>query len=452
MKINVTLQPAISSFNALFSHLKQHRLTSPRAWRDRIVMWSAAIIAGLCIVGFTLLTDRAVEFFEQMRAFSQWLPFLVTPAGAMVVVWLTLKFAPASAGSGIPQVIAAMDSSLPPAKTANFISLKLSAAKALLGSIGLAAGFSMGREGPSVQIAAGVMHSFRRLFGNRAFLRDRDLMLAGGAAGIAAAFNAPLAGIVFAIEEMSRGFEQRSSGVILTAIMLAGIVSISLLGNFTYFGHLNVSNLSPSLFLPASLCVLATGCAGGLFSRLLLMSAVGTGGWMCRLKSLHPVRFAGFCGLLIALLGFVSQGAAHGSGYDYTHGVLAGREVLPFFYAGVKFLATWLSYWSGLPGGVFAPALAIGAGLGNDIALLFNQAIPVPLIAVGMVGFLSAVTQAPITAFVIVMEMIDGHTMVLSLMATALAASLISRLISPPLYHSLAHLQRRQLDKVEQGA
>ena len=115
---------------------------------------------------------------------------------------------------------------------------------------------------------------------------------------------------------------------------------------------------------------------------------------------------------------------------------------MPVLYVTLRIIATWLAVWSGVPGGIFAPSLAIGAGIGNDVALLAGwDASSAALIALGMAGFLAAVTQAPITAFIIVMEMVDGHAMVLSLMTAALGASLISRWISMPLYGALAHAQ-----------
>jgi H+/Cl- antiporter ClcA len=104
-------------------------------------------------------------------------------------------------------------------------------------------------------------------------------------------------------------------------------------------------------------------------------------------------------------------------------------------------MATWLTTWSGAPAGIFAPSLAIGAAIGNDIAMLTTHTQVPALIALGMVGFLAAVTQAPLTSFIIVMEMVDGHAMVLSLMACALVATVIARVISPPLYPGLAQLQ-----------
>ncbi|HEX5127910.1 MAG TPA: chloride channel protein [Rhodocyclaceae bacterium] len=423
---------------SFLSRIKHHRLDDITAWRDRLLMWGAAGVAGLCIVGFTLLTDKANDIFQSVRGARSWAPFLITPLGGMLVVWLTRRFAPASAGSGIPQVMAALNAQ---SATRQFVSTRLSVAKAAFGSLALLAGFSAGREGPAVQIAAGVMHGFRNGFSAQSKISPQDLMLVGGAAGIAAAFNAPLAGVIFAIEELSRRFEQRSSGLIVTAIVLAGVVSISMLGNFTYFGRIDVKSVSIDLLLPGTLCAIFAGGLGGFFSRLLIISSIGTADRFSHFRARRPILFAGFCGLCIAALGFVSNGAAHGSGFKYTHGVLAGEQTLPFLFSGVKFLATWLTYWSGVPGGVFAPALAVGAGLGNDVAIITHTAFATPLIVIGMAGFLAAATQAPITSFIIVMEMIDGHTMVLSLMATALAASLISKLISPPLYHTLSELQ-----------
>ena len=128
--------------------------------------------------------------------------------------------------------------------------------------------------------------------------------------------------------------------------------------------------------------------------------------------------------------------------------MLAGDSDVSHLYVLLKFMATWITSWSGVPGGIFAPSLSIGAGVGHDVAQLVAghnlSALAPSLIAIGMASFLAATTQAPLTSFIIVMEMIDGRPMVLSLMASAMLASLISRMISRPLYGTLAEMMLRQ--------
>jgi H+/Cl- antiporter ClcA len=298
-------------------------------------------------------------------------------------------------------------------------------------------------------VAASIMHTFRHFLPKNFTVHPKHLILAGGAAGISAAFNTPLAGIVFAIEELGRRFEQKTNGVIITAIVLSGLVSISLQGNYTYFGHLSVGVVDRKIIIPVLVCGLVCGILGGIFSRTLINSTHHMQGGLGLLKRLHPIWFAGFCGLLVAMLGAVSNGAAHGSGYIYAQDMLAGSVTESWFYAPVKYLATVITYLSGVPGGIFAPSLSIGAGIGNDLMPLFgHEYLTSAIIALCMVGFLSAVTQAPLTSFIIVMEMIDGHEMVISLMTIAFMASIISRLFSKPLYATLADQQTGMTQKI----
>jgi H+/Cl- antiporter ClcA len=266
--------------------------------------------------------------------------------------------------------------------------------------------------------------------------------VAGGAAGVAAAFNAPLAGVMFAIEELTPRMEQRSSGLVVAAIVLAGLIAVSAFGNSTYFGVIRTVPLSLEFLGPATLVVGITGLGGGVFSRLLYTSTVGGSDRFSAWKKRYPVRFAAGCGLGIALIGWATGGATFGSGYDFTRSLIGGGSALPVLYVTLRFIATWLAMFSGVPGGLFAPSLAIGAGMGSDVALLFASDDQTPaLIALGMASFLAAVTQAPITAFIIVMEMVDGHSMVLSLMAAAMVASLIARWVARPIYPALAAAQ-----------
>ena len=421
-------------------------LTNWNIWQTRIVVVTMAAIAGLVVVGFTWLSEKAVEIFFQLNAGCRWLPLIWTPVCAMIIVWLTRRYAAGAAGSGIPQVMAALDPSVHRANRPLFVSLKLSLSKIMLTSAGLLGGLSLGREGPSVQVAAGIMLSARRWLPARASVNEHGLLVAGGAAGIAAAFNTPLAGVMFAIEELSRLPEQRSSGLLVACIVLGGLIAVSLTGNATYFGVIHATEAGLALLIPGLLVAIASGMAGGVFSRLVIASLSGQGqDRLSVLRRRHPIVFAGVCGLLVAVIGVVTSGATFGSGYSHTRHMLEGSDNTVSIYVVFKFLATWLTTWSGVPAGIFAPSLAIGAALGNDVAQLLHSPLTAALIALGMTGFLAAVTQAPLTSFIIVMEMVDGHAMVLSLMACALIASGISRILSQPLYPSLAQVQLKRL-------
>jgi len=412
----------------------------------RGVVLAFAVLSGLTVVVFTWLSELALEHFQSMRQWQWWTPLIWTPLCTAAIVWLTRQFAPGAAGSGIPQVMATLTPGLAPRMYGAFVSIKLTISKMLLTSWGLLAGLSLGREGPSVQIAAGVMHSARRWLPAHSGVSDHGLLVAGGAAGIAAAFNTPLGGIMFAIEELSRRPEQRSNGLLMAAIVLAGLMAVSAYGNFAYFGVIRVNPVSISLLLPGLLVAVMCGLLGGLFARLLVVSLSGMSrDRFSRYRQRHPIRFAAICGFAVAVMGVASMGATFGSGYAHTRAILEGGGETSQVYVLLKFMATWITTWAGVPAGIFAPSLAIGGALGNDIAMLTSHADSTTLIALGMVGFLAAVTQAPMTSFIIVMEMVDGHALVLSLMACALVASGISRLISAPLYASLADLQLMRL-------
>jgi H+/Cl- antiporter ClcA len=421
-------------------------LTNMSLWFARALVITAAAAAGLTVVGFTWLTEHALHTFALHRQWSIWAALLLTPLCTAAIVWITRRYAPGAAGSGIPQVMAAIAPGVEPEERAMFASLRLSAAKIVLSTWGLLAGLSLGREGPSVQIAAGVMHSVRRWLPARAAVSDHGLLVAGGAAGIAAAFNTPLAGVMFAIEELSRAPEQRSSGLLIAGIVLAGLIGVSVYGNATYFGVIHAVGVDWSLMLPGLLVTIVSGLAGGIFSRLLIASLAGTGSdMMSRLRRSRPIVFAAVCGLAVAAIGVATGGDTFGSGYSHTRAMIEGQNDAPSVYAVLKFAATWLTAWSGVPGGIFAPCLSIGGALGHDIAALTGYTHPAMLIALGMAGFLAAATQAPLTSFIIVMEMVDGHAMVLTLMSCALIANGMSRLLSPPLYHTLAALQLDRL-------
>jgi H+/Cl- antiporter ClcA len=430
------LRPTLPSW---FKPARLLPLRTRLRWRVRAVLWAAAGCAGLATVGFAALAEQALGLFEHLLARWVWIPFLLTPAIGMLVVWVTKRFVPGSAGSGIPQVVAATRLAALAQPVDSLISLRIAAGKIALGTLALAGGFSAGREGPSVQVAASILHFANRFLRHTRSLRPADLIIAGGAAGIAAAFNTPLAGIVFAVEELGRRLETRTSGVLVSTIIISGLVAIAVQGNYTYFGQLNVHDLGTSVLLPALICGGICGTLGGWFSWLLLWPQRHPGWVVWAWRSRHPVWFAGACGLAVAGLGWVSGGSSFGSGYSVTAGAINGQITLAWHAPITRYLATIVSYFSGIPGGIFAPALAVGAALGTDLAHWLGLAIDTHAwIALCMAAFLAAVTQSPITAAIIVMEMVNGHQMVISLMGVAFLAKTISARFGPELYQQLS--------------
>jgi len=420
-------------------------LASGTQWIDRAVVLAYAAVTGLVVVGFTLLSEAASDGFAWLRQWGDagpWLTLVWTPALTVAVLWWTRRFVPGALGSGVPQVVVALDDDTPPQQRSMLVSLRLSLHKIGLVSGGLLAGLSIGREGPTVQVGAGVMQHASRWLSPRSGIDAHDLMVAGAAAGIAAAFNTPLGGVIFALEQLSRRRSASHSSLVIVCIVLSGLVAVSIFGNLSYFGELRVQQLSWSLLGPGLLVALVAGLAGGLFSRLLVVSARGMPDRFSLWRARYPLRFAMGCAFAVAVIGIVTGGATAGAGYAPTRALLEAQGELPVTYTVLKFCATWLSAWTGVPAGVFAPSLSIGAGIGHDVAVLtgVHAEAAIPLIALGMVGFLAAATQGPITAFIIVMEMVSGHAMVLSLMATALLSSGVARLLTGPMYVELAQL------------
>lgn len=399
----------------------------------RLVFWGGALAVGVVSVGFAAAATQATHLFHAVLL-RPWVALLLTPLGFAVSAWLASRVFAGSQGSGIPQVIAARHTRDMPSR-ARLLSLRLTFGKIFLTLFGLACGASIGREGPTVQVGAAILLQAGR---SGRMMGERGLILAGGAAGVAAAFNTPLAGIVFAIEEMGRAFEQRNASLVLIAVILAGLASLGLVGNYSYFGS-NASMLAVTIdWVAVPICGLGGGLLGALFARLVLAGTqrlrrwTGTDGY-------RGVLLAGACGLIVAVCGLLSHGATYGTGYEPARAAVEGHG-LPLTFGPLKFLATLASTLSGIPGGFFAPTLAIGAGLGSAIAALLHVHAPGAIVLLGMTAYFAGVVQAPITSAVIIAEMSNASGMRLPLLLAALIGYVISRLFQrESLYHALAH-------------
>ncbi|MBB3649781.1 H+/Cl- antiporter ClcA [Rhizobium sp. BK619] len=407
-------------------------------WRPRLIFWFGAFAIGIISVGFARLADLAQRAFAGITASGEWsflLPLVITPLGFMLSAYLAATFFPNAQGSGIPQAIAARHLRDPDDRS-RLLSLRLVFGKIVLTVLGLLSGASIGREGPTVQVGASIMLAVAR-FGGMA--QARGLILAGSAAGIAAAFNTPLAGIVFAIEEMSRTYESRANGLVLTAVILSGLAALGLAGSYNYFGSTAVAPVSLRDWELVLVCGIGGGALGAVFSGL----ALHAGQHLRRFAQPQPLRrmvmLATVCGLAVAVIGILSGGTTFGTGYDQAKGAVEGNP-LPLLFFVEKLVAGFLSMISGIPGGIFAPSLAIGAGFGSRVGQLMGSGIALAAI-LGMAGYFAGVVQAPMTAFVIILEMTGDHQAVIPIMAVSMIGYITSRLLSrEPLYHGLSRV------------
>lgn len=415
--------------------LTRKQLGTLQEWQMRLVFWTGALLVGVLIVGFARAAEWSSHQFVLLTERWQYAPLLVTPLGMVGIAWLMRKLAPASQGSGIPQVLVILKQRYRWLRPA-FLGVRVIVAKLVLTCFGLMVGASIGREGPSVHIGAAVMHNMGRLGQLKQKAVDNALIVGGGAAGVSAAFNAPLAGIVFAVEELSQSLEQRNSGTLILSIFLSGVVVLILSGHYSFFGtpdaDLILTQHWPAVLVTGLVC----GVLGGVFARLLVR---GTR-WLAPHLRAAPLKVALLCGLIVALLGYLTGGATFGSGYEQASALLAEEHTGDWVFPLTKMVATLASYFSGIPGGVFSPSLAAGAGVGAAMGQALGNGAVVGLTVVGMAAFLSAVIQRPLVSFVIVMELTGNrHDMLLSLMMGAILAFVLSRLIAPrPIFDALA--------------
>jgi H+/Cl- antiporter ClcA len=317
----------------------------------------------------------------------------------------------------------------------------VAAVKVVSSVVLLLGGGVIGREGPTIQVAAAIFRAINRLQpAGWPKLSRQIALVTGAAAGLAAAFNTPLGGIVFVVEELTQIHLSRFRMAVFTAVIIAGLTAQQFLGSYLYLGFPKVTSpggwFQVLVMAAAALC----GLAGAGFAKLLL----GLGQYRKRFVT-WPQRLGWVvcCGLLLACLAYALGAPAVGTGKPIINTLLFQNDGhTPAYLFPVRFAGMVLSYSSGGAGGVFATSLSAGALLGDAVGQLFEVAVVDRnlLILVGMVGFLTGVVRSPFTAAILVLEMTDRHSAIFQLLIGALLAQAAAALVDP---HSLyEHLKQ----------
>ena len=390
--------------------------------------WAAGALSGLVAVGYARVFALLEERFRTVAAESGWVLIIACPLAFFASWALVYVFSPEASGSGIPQLMAAAAPGAGTSLIDRMVGTRAALVKVLSSSIAVAGGGAIGREGPTLQISGAIFRAVRtRLPAFWPRVPTSSMLLAGGAAGLAAAFNTPLGGIVYAIEELARAHVASFRSGVLHAVLVAGLVSQLILGPYLYLGFPEIGAWS-SRDLPAFVLMgAATGLVGALWARGLFS--------MVRFRGRLPGArqqglFALGAGLIFAGLGGFAGPAALGSGRGVIETLLFDNPapVGPGIVLG-RLAGSFVSFAAGGAGGIFAPALASGAALASSLAPAFSPVDARLLIVLGMVAFLTGVTRTPFTSFVLVLEMTDRHSAIFPMMIAAMSAYATAHLV-----------------------
>ena len=395
-----------------------------------LILSITAIVTSTVIVSFLKLCQLAVDYFRSIVDDIWWIPLFWTPILTMIIVFITIKYVPGIAGSGNQQVKASLETE----NKGVFVSLKIAIYKYFLTAAGFFAGLSIGREGPTVQIAASMMHSVRDYIPKKLNITPNFLIGVGGAIGIAVAFKAIIAGTVFALEETAKTFRRNNRVLFFTLITLGITTCYILEGIDPFYAKVEIDSISYEYWVPILLTAISSSVLGGLFAKSLLFSMPNKTSKLGRFKSDHPIKLAGILGLVIAIIGILSNGITYSDGYLYTRDLVLNTGEFSYLFVPLKFIATWFTAWSGVPAGMFSPLLSIGGGVGQSVYEFFMLENNHILLLVGMTGFLSAVIRAPLTAGFLAIEVMGVYSMIPLALLVSLLSDKISEKISPPLW------------------
>ena len=413
---------------------QQRRRLFPRAALVGLIAGLVAALFRAALAAGDSLRNGLITWSHQFPWWGWIFPVAFSVAGAVIALLLVINFAPETSGSGIPHIKGVMHR-LRTMQWSRILPIKF-----IAGALGISGGLALGREGPTVQMGGAVGDAVSSLLKASAGER-RTLIAAGAGAGLAAAFNAPLAGVIFVLEEIQRDFHPSVFGAAFLAAAISDIVVRFLSGGRPVFS-VPAYSTPPLASLPffALLGILA-GLLGVAFNRSLLSALDG----FASLKGKWKLGGIAIVGAVVGLIGWFAP-IAIGDGHVLAELVLTGGlalAVIPLYFA-LRFVMSISSYASGTAGGIFAPLLALGALLGLAIGQIAHAIAPaaVPEAAVfavvGMAAYFAAIVRAPLTGIALIVEMTGNYQQMLPLLVACFCAYAVAELMKDlPIYEAL---------------
>jgi len=409
-----------------------------------IPFWVASFITGLIAVFYAQLFSLAEKGTAWIVSKNQYLLFIITPVCFLCAWWIVRRFAGYARGSGIPQVIASVElaGTVEEPKIKKLLSLRIIIIKIASSLLMVLGGGVVGREGPTIQIAGSVFKKIEEWLPEWwPKISKQNMIMAGAGAGLAAAFNTPLGGIVFTVEELTRTHISQFKTALFSAVIIAGLTAQTFLGSYLYLGYPEVSSLSGWIFFAVAFVAIVAGIAGSLMGKIILRILKWKSSFGSRPKHIAYIIICAL--ILISLAVFVNEKAL-GSGKEIMNGVLFTHDkYLPWYMPLLRMGGSILSFTTGAAGGIFAPALAAGSSIGSVFAGLFqlSEANTNLLILAGMVGLLTGVTRTPFTSAILVLEMTDRHSVIFHLMLAGMIAGLASYIVDKHSFYDRLKMQ-----------
>jgi H+/Cl- antiporter ClcA len=417
---------------------------------NALPFWVGAIITGLVSVLYAKLFSWAEEGTSYIYEKEKWLFFIITPLTFVIAWWVVKKYSPYSKGSGIPQVVAAIELSgtKEKSKIDKLLDLKVIIVKMLSSLIMIFGGGAIGREGPTIQISASIFKKINDYLPEwYPKIANKTMIVTGAAAGLASAFNTPLGGIVFAIEELTRTHFNFFKSALLTGVIIAGLTALNLLGPYLYLGYPLINDTSLWMVLIIIPVSIVTGLSGsGMGQAILFISEKKKNLKNNKNKLLYTL----VCGLILASLAVLIDARAFGSGKEIMVATLfTDSKYLEWYIPVLRIIGPIISFTSGAAGGIFAPSLSAGASIGALISgfMELSGTETNLIVLCGMVGFLTGITRSPFTSSILVIEMTNNHNIIFNLMLTAVVANLVSNFISKHSFYD--HLKDQYLSDLK---
>jgi H+/Cl- antiporter ClcA len=383
---------------------------------------------------------------------TSWAFFIITPSCFVLAWWIVSKYAPYARGSGIPQVSAAIELSNPKHayKVNVLLSVRIIFIKIISSLIVVFGGAVIGREGPTIQISASIFKKINDLLPAwYSKISKRNMIVTGAAAGLAAAFNTPLGGIVFAIEELTKTHFSFFKSALLTGVIISGLTALNFLGPYLYLGYPSLGDMPSWIILLTIPIAIITGFAGSAMGSVILFIFKKK---KVLKNDLQKVIYVAICGLIIATLAVFVDGQILGSGKEIMVNTLFTSEKHVEWYLPIlRIFGQIASFSTGAAGGIFAPSLSAGASIGAVFSGWFHLSDTETnlIILCGMTGFLTSITRSPFTSSILVLEMTNSHNVIFYIMLTALLSNLIATLVSR---HSLYdHLKDQYISEIHKG-